>query len=182
GKQVLNLFCYTASFSATAAAGGAKTVDSVDLSNTYLEWGELNLRRNGFKTTRIAHHDFFKDKNITAPYRFIRAEALSFLDTAAKAGASWDIIILDPPTFSNSKKMSSSLDIRRDYISLISRCLSLLKKSGKLWFSTNARGFRLSTEDFAGLMRTPKITDMSSAMMDEDLIGKKPPRCYVFEV
>jgi 23S rRNA G2069 N7-methylase RlmK/C1962 C5-methylase RlmI len=182
GKKILNLFCYTASFSAAAAAGGALTVDSVDLSNTYLDWGELNLQRNGFKTSRIDSHGFFTNEKPTAPCRFIRADVLSFLGEAARMGASWDCIVLDPPTFSNSKKMASSLDIRRDYVALISRCLTLLKPAGKLWFSTNARSFRLSETDFAGSHPSPVITDMSSAMMNEDLTGKKPPRCYVFAV
>jgi 23S rRNA G2069 N7-methylase RlmK/C1962 C5-methylase RlmI len=182
GKKILNLFCYTASFSAAAAAGGAKIIDSVDLSNTYLEWGELNLQRNGFKTAHMDSREFFANEKLTAPCRFIRADALSFLGEAARMGSSWDLIVLDPPTFSNSKKMTTSLDIRRDYISLISRCLALLNPAGKLWFSTNAHAFRLSETDFAASHPSPVITDMSSAMLSEDLTGKKPPRCYVFAI
>lgn len=164
GKSVLNLFCYTASFSVYAASGGAAQVDSVDLSRTYLDRAALNFRLNGLDAP---------DK-----YRFIRADVLAFLAAAEKEKRSWDTIILDPPTFSNSKKMESTLDIKRDHQALITQSLRLLKSGGRLWFSTNARHFHLESGDFPGAA----IKDMEQAITDEDFVGKKIPKCYLFQV
>jgi 23S rRNA G2069 N7-methylase RlmK/C1962 C5-methylase RlmI len=162
GKKVLNLFAYTCSLSVCAAASGAREVDSVDLSNTYLDWGKVNFALNAFDTDKIS------------TYRFIREDVLAFLSKAKAKHSSWDIIILDPPSFSNSKKMQADLDIRRDYHSLIKNCLALLSPGGKLWFSTNARGFHLNNEEFPGF----QIKDMQKETEDEDFKGKKLPACY----
>jgi 23S rRNA G2069 N7-methylase RlmK/C1962 C5-methylase RlmI len=171
GKRVLNLFAYTCSFSVYAASGGAQAVDSVDLSNTYLEWGAVNFALNGFRT------------GMGAPFRssacannLIRADVLEFAGEAAKKRLTWDLIVLDPPSFSNSKKMRASLDICRDYRELISRCLSLLSPAGKLWFSSNARNFRLDEVEFPGFM----VKDMAAEVVDEDFKGKKVPACFTF--
>jgi 23S rRNA G2069 N7-methylase RlmK/C1962 C5-methylase RlmI len=107
GKKVLNLFAYTCSLSVCAAASGAREVDSVDLSNTYLDWGKANFALNNLDTGN------------TGSCRFIREDVLTFLSKAKAKHSSWDIIILDPPSFSNSKKMQTHLDIRRDYVNLI---------------------------------------------------------------
>ncbi|MDR0689818.1 MAG: class I SAM-dependent methyltransferase [Spirochaetaceae bacterium] len=179
GKTLLNLFCYTGAFSVCAAAGGAAAVDSVDMSRSYLEWAAVNFGLNRFKALpvppeRLTARKHPRDRG--DPYRLIRADALPFLDAALKAGLSWDIIILDPPAFSNSKKMTAALDIKRDHKSLISQCLSLLKAGGKLWFSVNVRHFHLDPKEFPEW----KITDLSALMEDEDFRGKKPPLCYTF--
>jgi 23S rRNA G2069 N7-methylase RlmK/C1962 C5-methylase RlmI len=179
GKTLLNLFCYTAAFSVGAAAGGAKEIDSVDLSRPYLEWAAVNFGLNHLKTLTVPP-EFLTTRRHSggelAPYRLIRADVLHFLDTALKAGLSWDVIILDPPAFSNSKKMRTTLDIKRDHKLLISRCLSLLKTGGKLWFSVNARHFRLDPAEFSGW----EVTDYSPLLEDEDFRGKKMPPCYAF--
>ncbi|MFP3089148.1 class I SAM-dependent methyltransferase [Treponema sp. TIM-1] len=179
GKTLLNLFCYTAAFSVCAAAGGAKEIDSVDLSRPYLEWAAVNFGLNHLRTRRVPP-EFLTARRPpgegSVPYRLIRADVLSFLDTALKAGLSWDMIILDPPAFSNSKKMRATLDVKRDHQSLISQCLSLLKPGGKLWFSANARYFHLDPEKFSGW----EVMDLSPLMEDEDFRGKKMPRCYTF--
>jgi len=166
GKRVLNLFAYTCSLSLCAAKGGARQVDSVDLSNTYLEWGRVNFALNGLKA------DYGE-----GTFNLIRSDVLSFIAQAAKKRQLWDIIILDPPAFSNSKKMSDTLDIKRDYRNLIRRCLSLLCPGGTLWFSSNARGLSLADEDFQRFM----MKDMRNELMDEDFKGKRIPASYTLK-
>ena len=161
GKRVLNLFAYTCSLSVCAAKGGARRVDSVDLSNTYLEWGRVNFALNG-----LAH-----DADETA---FIRSDVIQFITQAAKERVQWDIIILDPPGFSNSKKMRGTLDTRRDHGELIGRCLSLLSPNGTLWFSSNARGVNLVDGDFPNCT----VQDIKTTLTDEDFKGKRIPACY----
>jgi 23S rRNA G2069 N7-methylase RlmK/C1962 C5-methylase RlmI len=160
GKRVLNLFAYTCSFSVYAAAGDAQEIDSVDLSNTYLDWGKLNFRLNGFEAG--------------SRYRFIAAETEDFLRRGIRNRRTWDSIILDPPSFSNSKKMTGALDIRRDYKRLISQSLEVLDKKGALWFSVNAKGFRLNPAEFPEL----HIENLQPLIIDEDFTGKKIPSCY----
>ena len=171
GKRVLNLFCYTAAFSVCAAAGGAVSVDSVDMSRTYLEWGGRNFALNGFNAS-------FADSESgrSSPWRLIRAEAGAFLDRAGRTGEKWDLIILDPPAFSNSKKMEYVLDIKRDHGRLIRRCAGLLAEGGVLWFSVSARGFRL--DNMPGFI----VEDRGKELEDEDFKGKKPPACWTFRI
>ncbi|MDR2068915.1 MAG: class I SAM-dependent methyltransferase [Spirochaetaceae bacterium] len=179
GKTLLNLFCYTAAFSVCAAAGGAQEIDSVDLSRPYLEWAAVNFGLNHLKTRGVSPESLTARRlpgGGLAPYRLIRADVLPFLDRAQKTGLFWDVIILDPPAFSNSKKMRAPLDLRRDHKLLISQCLSLLKPGGKLWFSANAQHLRLDPEEFPGW----EVTDLSPFMEDEDFRGKKMPPCYTF--
>ncbi|MDR0474899.1 MAG: class I SAM-dependent methyltransferase [Treponema sp.] len=159
GKRVLNLFAYTCSLSVSAAKGGALRVDSVDLSNTYLDWGRINFALNGLEEPSL-----------------IRSDAFEFIAQAEKKGLSWDLILLDPPAFSNSKKMRGILDIKRDHREIINRCLSLLNTGGKLWFSSNAKGFTIRAEDFPGFT----LKDMGPYLEDEDFRGKKMPLCYTF--
>jgi 23S rRNA G2069 N7-methylase RlmK/C1962 C5-methylase RlmI len=175
GKRVLNLFCYTAAFSVYAAAGEAASVDSVDLSNTYLDWGAANFRLNGFQAGRTS---FPFPAGTGSRYRLIRADVFPFLAAAGAAGFSWDRIILDPPAFSNSKKMRSPLDLRRDHQELITRCLALLNPGGKLYFSANPRHFKLNPADFPGAA----IQDISARMGDEDFRGRKIPLCFTFQI
>ncbi|GHV45255.1 rRNA (guanine-N2)-methyltransferase [Spirochaetia bacterium] len=178
GKEVLNLFCYTASFSVYAAAGGAARVDSVDLSRTYLDWAALNFRLNGYEASLTGPNAPSPRTAVSPQYALIRADVLSFLAAAEREKKSWDMIILDPPTFSNSKKMESTLDIKRDHQALISQALKLLKSGGRLWFSANARRFHLDAGDFPGYA----IKDMEEAITDEDFAGKRIPECYLFQV
>jgi len=167
GKSVLNLFAYTCSLSVCAAKGGAFQVDSVDLSNTYLDWGKVNFVLNGLNEG-LGEQDKFG---------FIREDVSQFISHAARKGKRWDLIILDPPSFSNSKKMKGTLDIRRDHRELIQRCLSILSPKGTLYFSSNAKGFRLDDTDFPSY----KIREITEKLRDEDFLGKKIPACYVFE-
>jgi 23S rRNA G2069 N7-methylase RlmK/C1962 C5-methylase RlmI len=168
GKRVLNLFAYTCSLSVYAAAGKAAGVDSVDLSNTYLDWGRRNFALNGFGAGGSRGN---------SPFRFIRADVFRFLGEKQRQGETWDLIVLDPPTFSNSKKMDRTLDLRRDHRELIEGCLALLAPGGRLWFSVNARGFKLAARDFPGL----ELIDMTEKLRDEDFRNRRIPVCYVFK-
>jgi 23S rRNA G2069 N7-methylase RlmK/C1962 C5-methylase RlmI len=175
-KRVLNLFCYTGTFSVYAASGGAREVDSVDMSNTYLDWAAENFALNGFKAFPVNPLQLASADKAKTPFRLIRADVLRFLEEANKQGLRWDYIILDPPTFSNSKKMYGTLDICRDYHELIRSCLSLLSRDGKLLFSSNARGLKLDPALF------PKysVKDIQAQTIDEDFIGKRNRLCYEF--
>lgn len=127
GKKVLNLFCYTASLSVAAAKGGA-TVTSIDMSRTYLDWGVENFVLNELDPD--AH-------------KFLQADVLKELPLMMEAGVKFDIIILDPPSFSNSKRMEEDLDIERDHPLMVRDCIKLLAPEGVLYFSTNKRKFEL---------------------------------------
>ena len=128
GGDFLNLFCYTASATVYAAAGGARSTVSVDLSNTYLDWARDNLLLNGFTSASNDLH---------------RADCLSWLEQQEAAGPRFDLIFLDPPTFSNSKSMEGVLDVQRDHVGMIRRSMKLLRPAGRLVFSTNYTRFKL---------------------------------------
>lgn len=128
GRKVLNLFAYTGSFTVYAAHGGAFETTTLDLSQTYLDWAKKNLELNGLGGSR---------------HRFVRRDALEYLRTETKPR--FDVIVLDPPTFSNSKKMDGTFDVQRDHGELIGRCLKLLTPDGVLVFSNNYQKFQLTT-------------------------------------
>jgi 23S rRNA G2069 N7-methylase RlmK/C1962 C5-methylase RlmI len=176
GKRVLNLFCYTASFSVCAAAGGATSVDSVDMSNTYLDWAGTNFALNGLEARPVSPDAPGGGNEALPPFRLVRADALRFLADAASKR--WDLIILDPPAFSNSKKMTGALDLKRDHRSLISRCLRRLSPGGRLLFSAHAKGFALDPEDFPGTT----LEDLRERIRDEDFAGKRLPAVYSITV
>lgn len=158
GKRVLNLFCYTGSFSVYTAAGGAATVTSVDLSKTYLNWAEDHMVINRFKD---------KDK-----YFFVHADVKQYLKTLKPE--SFDLVIMDPPTFSNSKRMKDFLDIQRDHVELINDVLAAMTKGGTLFFSTNFTKFILATEE----IKATEIKDITKATTPFDFEGKLKRWCY----
>jgi 23S rRNA (guanine2445-N2)-methyltransferase / 23S rRNA (guanine2069-N7)-methyltransferase len=125
GKRFLNLFCYTATASVQAALGGAKTTTSVDMSHTYLDWARRNFAVNGLSEAR--NH-------------LLQADCRTWL---AECKQEFDLILLDPPTFSNSKRMDDTLDIQRDHIDLIHQSIRLLAPGGLLIFSNNRKRFEL---------------------------------------
>jgi 23S rRNA (guanine2445-N2)-methyltransferase / 23S rRNA (guanine2069-N7)-methyltransferase len=127
GKSFLNLFAYTATATVFAAAGGARVTTSVDLSRTYLDWARRNLERNGFGDA-IRH-------------RLLQEDVLAWLEQPARER--YDLIFLDPPTLSRSKRMAKELDVQRDHVALIRAALLKLAPDGLLIFSTNFRKFRL---------------------------------------
>jgi len=135
GKRVLNLFAYTCSFSVHAAKSGAIYTKSVDMSNTYTEWGRDNFLLNDLP---LEHHEI------------VRADCLKFLDQEIRSGTKYDLIVIDPPTISRSKKMDQLFDIQVDYISLLSKALKLLLQGGIIFFSTNSRKFVMDESLFQG--------------------------------
>ena len=157
-KRVLNLFCYTGSFSVYAAAGEAASVTSVDLSKTYLEWAEDNFVINHLKDEKKFH--------------FIHADVKKYLKMLKKN--SFDLIIMDPPTFSNSKRMKDFLDIQRDHIDLINQALFALSPKGVLYFSTNYSKFLLA-EDKIEASSTKDITKQTTPF---DFEGKLKRFCF----
>ena len=152
GKRVLNLFSYTAAFTCYAAVGGAKSTTSVDLSNTYTDWARQNLELNGI----LGDH-----------HQLVTEDVLTFLQDAARKHRKYDLIVLDPPTFSNSKKMDWNLDIQRDHVKLINLCASVLEKNGTLLFSTNRQGFRLTR----GKLDLRDVKDVTKMTMPKDFQG-----------
>ncbi len=186
-KSVLNLFCYTGSFSVYAASGNAKRVESVDLSNTYLDWAKENMSQNGFD-----------DKK---KYIFTRADCIRFLQEKAlaqkaiksgtadeqtkKNAQTYDVIILDPPTFSNSKNSTNVLDINRDWPQLVKDCLNILNPGGVLYFSTNSERLKFDTKAVPPVTITGleiKCDDITAQTIPNDYSGSKPHRCWKFTV
>ena len=135
GCRVLNLFSYTGSFSVYAARGGAESVESVDLSSTYTAWAKKNLADNGY---------------IQEIYPCIAADAWQYVVDAWNKGSVYDLIIFDPPSFSNSRKMDHDFDVQRDYLRWMKVLNALLAKDGKLVFSTNLGTFRMETQAIRG--------------------------------
>ena len=176
-KRVLNLFCYTASFSVYAAQGNAGFVESVDLSNTYLDWAKENMMLNGFSDKKH--------------YLYTRADCMRFLQEKAVAAKSgklepaelYDIIILDPPTFSNSKNTTDILDINRDWPQLVKDCLNILAPGGTLYFSTNSERIKFDQKKIP-----PKTaagfdfvcTEITAQTIPFDFEGKKPHKVWKF--
>ena len=178
-KSVLNLFCYTGSFSVYAAEGGAKKVESVDLSNTYLTIAKNNMDLNGFS-----------NKNA---YIYTRQDVIEFLkEKAVKAKAGelkedeyYDMIILDPPTFSNSKNTYNVLDINKDWPQLCKDCLNILAPGGILYFSTNST--KLSFDKSLLPQATVKnkvimITDMTESSIPKDFEGTKCHKLWELKI
>jgi 23S rRNA (guanine2445-N2)-methyltransferase / 23S rRNA (guanine2069-N7)-methyltransferase len=148
-KRFLNLFAYTGSATVYAAAGRARATTTVDMSATYLDWAQRNLAVNGFSG---------------AQHEFVQADCISWLKTAVAERQAYDLIFLDPPTFSNSKRMEDIHDVQRDHRALIDRCMALLAPGGRLVFSTNAQKFKMDAE-VGGLY---KVTDISRATLPKD--------------
>ncbi|WP_227369765.1 bifunctional 23S rRNA (guanine(2069)-N(7))-methyltransferase RlmK/23S rRNA (guanine(2445)-N(2))-methyltransferase RlmL [Halomonas sp. M20] len=154
GKRFLNLFCYTGTATVQAAigtgeqskGGGASDSVSVDLSNTYLEWARDNLALNNIDPSR---------------HRVVREDCFHWLQTA---GSEFDLIFLDPPTFSNSKKMEESLDIQRDHGRLLDLAMARLASEGTLIFSNNQRRFKLDD----ALLERYAVEDISAQTFDPD--------------
>ena len=191
GKRFLNLFCYTASASVHAAVGGAAQTISVDLSNTYLGWAERNFQLNHLPVNLpvAPHLRKYEEPKRASPWgkrgsedknKLVRADCLQWLreQSSFPNPVRYDLILCDPPTFSNSKKMEDTLDTQRDHVELITLCTKLLSPGGKLYFSTNKRGFKLDNEALVAF----KIKDITAQTLGEDF--KRPPpmhRCWQIE-
>jgi 23S rRNA (guanine2445-N2)-methyltransferase / 23S rRNA (guanine2069-N7)-methyltransferase len=163
GKTFLNLFAYTATASVFAAAGGARATTSVDLSNTYLDWARRNMERNGFGDEKR--------------HRLVQADVLAWLEE--RQPERYDLIFLDPPTLSRSKRMAKELDVQRDHTALIRSAMLKLAPNGLLIFSTNFRKFRLDEAALADLA----VTDVTPATIPKDFArNPRIHRCYEVRV
>jgi 23S rRNA (guanine2445-N2)-methyltransferase / 23S rRNA (guanine2069-N7)-methyltransferase len=163
GKRFLNLFAYTGTATVYAAAGGAAATTTVDLSATYLDWARANLALNGFDRPQ---------------HRREQADVREWLIEADRRRERFDLIFCDPPTFSNSKRMSGVFDVQRDHVQLITQCMTLLAPGGRLVFSTNAQRFRL---DEQGLERW-QLRDISRPTIPPDFARNTYiHRCFEIE-
>jgi 23S rRNA (cytosine1962-C5)-methyltransferase len=158
--RFLNLFAYTGAFTVYAAAAGATQTLTVDLSNTYLQWAKHNLAAN--LLTNAKQH------------QFLQTDVKKFL-LEADYPDHFDLAVLDPPTFSNSKRMDEILDTQRDHVQLINQTLRLLKPNGTLFFSTNYRRFKLHTE----AIQATSITNITTTTIPPDFRDKRIHQCYL---
>ena len=150
GKSMLNLFCYTSTASTIAAVKGAEETLSIDMSNTYLNWAKENFKLNS-----------------VSPYQHktLRADVVSWLaEQSRKPEKTYDVIFMDPPSFSSSKKMEGVLDIQRDHLVLVKQAMNLLKANGVLVFSNNLRKFKLDK----WITNEYRVEDITQSTMPED--------------
>lgn len=156
GRRLLNLFAYTSAFSVHAALAGAEFTKSVDMSNTYTNWGEENFLLNELS---------LKNNEL------VRADCMKFLQEEREK---YSLIVIDPPTISRSKKMDKMFDVQEDYIFLIQKCLKLLDRDGLLFFSTNSRKFKFDNSHFPDV----QIEEISHKTLPLDFKDKKIHRCW----
>jgi len=162
GRRMLNLFCYTGSFSVYAAAGGAGETVSVDLSNTYLDWTRTNLSRNGFKDA--------------GRHRLVRDDARAFLEHRARRGEpAFDLAVVDPPTFSRSARSETPWDVQQDHAQLLELVADNLVAGGIVYFSTNFRRFHL---DGARLEKLYSVREITSRTIPEDFRNERIHRAW----
>jgi 23S rRNA (guanine2445-N2)-methyltransferase / 23S rRNA (guanine2069-N7)-methyltransferase len=158
GRRFLNLFAYTGAFTVYAAAGGAASTTTVDLSNTYLRWAKQNLRLNEFTGKE---------------HRLVRDDARKFLEYH-RPGQAYDLAVVDPPTFSRSKKLDRDWDIQRDHADLLNRLLRLMTPGGAVYFSTNFRGFKLAAEE----LRRAETREITRQTIPPDFRESRIHRCW----
>ena len=157
GKRFLNLFAYTGSFSVYAAAGGAASTCTVDWSNTYLDWARDNMRLNGFDDSK---------------HIFVNRDAATFADDLSEN--EFDLVVVDPPTFSNSKRTEEIWDVQRDHAKILNQVRESLSPNGLIYFSTNFRKFKLAEEQLSGF----KIIEISKQTVPEDFRNRRIHRCW----
>lgn len=159
-KHILNLFAYTGAFSVYTAQAGAKSVTTVDMNPHYIEWSKRNFTHN--------------DIPLRPEYRFLTDNCLEFIKHEASR-KKYDLIICDPPTFSNSKKMETVFSINENYISLLKDCLAILADAGTILFSTNSSTFTLDKTQFD---TTLQITEITHKTKSEDFKNSRSHRCW----
>jgi 23S rRNA G2069 N7-methylase RlmK/C1962 C5-methylase RlmI len=159
GKRLLNLFAYTCSFSVHAALAGAVFTKSVDMSNTYTRWGKENFILNNIPLNN---------------HPIVRADCLKFLEEEVRSRQQYDVIVIDPPTLSRSKKMEEFFDIQSDYVLLLENALKLLAKGGVIFFSTNSKRFKLDPEMFSAC----RIIDITAKTIPLDFHQVKIHQCW----
>ncbi|MFT4702330.1 MAG: 23S rRNA (cytosine1962-C5)-methyltransferase [Bradymonadia bacterium] len=158
GKRVLNLFGYTGAFSVQAAAGGASETCTVDMSATYLAWAGKNMDMNG---------------HVGPNHKLLQVDVLQWMTQDAPVRA-YDIIVLDPPTFSNSKRMRESFEVQRDHIGLIRDAQRLLAPGGMIYFSSNKRGFKVDE----GALPGSEFASLTRWSVPEDFKRSKPHQSW----
>ena len=163
GKRFLNLFAYTGSFTVYAAGGGARQTVTVDMSRTYQAWSRRNLVHNGLDDPQR--------------HRFVQADVTEFLARMRASRARFELIVLDPPSFSNSKRMQHTFDVQRDQLGLLRGTLDLLTPGGCLYFSNNRQGFRLD-QRITDWARVEEITDRT---VPRDFRRHRPHRCWLMQ-
>ena len=159
GKQVLNLFSYTGSFTVYAAAGGATTTTTVDKSSTYTDWARENLELNGF--TGSTHS-------------IVRSDTKSFLD-GLRPSETWDVAVVDPPTFSNTKGLEVDWDVQRDHAALLQQLASHIVAGGIVYFSTNFRRFKLDEAALGDY----SVRDITRQTIPEDFRNERIHKCWL---
>ncbi|MCH2114268.1 MAG: bifunctional 23S rRNA (guanine(2069)-N(7))-methyltransferase RlmK/23S rRNA (guanine(2445)-N(2))-methyltransferase RlmL [Pirellulales bacterium] len=157
-KNFLNVFAYTGAFTVYAAAGGAARSTSVDLSATYQEWATENLKLNGFGSPR---------------HRYVRSDAGQFLSSLV-GEEKFDLAVVDPPTFSNSRQLEHDWDIQRDHVALLHQVIHCMTPGGIVFFSTNSRRFKLDEGALAGV----SLREISKQTVPEDFRNKRIHRCW----
>jgi 23S rRNA (guanine2445-N2)-methyltransferase / 23S rRNA (guanine2069-N7)-methyltransferase len=158
GKRFLNVFAYTGSFSVYAASGGAASTVTVDLSNTYLDWAQRNMARNGFQGP---------------DHEFVRDDVMHFLQGRGRRAA-FDLAVVDAPTFSNSKSLEDYWDIQRNHVELLNRLVESMAPSGVIFFSTNFRRFKLAEAEIRGAT----IREISRQTVPADFRNRRIHRCW----
>jgi len=167
GKRFLNLFAYTGSFSVYAAKGGAASTTTVDLSNTYLHWAQGNFELNGL--------DAYGEQHV-----FYREDTMTFLrEHPVNPGGSYDLVVVDPPTFSNSKRNEDIWDVQESHVELLNRVADLVSPGGLVYFSNNNRRFKLDEGNLVGF---DSIREISKQTVPEDYRNKRIHRCWVMQV
>ena len=165
GKDFLNLFCYTASFSCYAAKGGARSTVSVDRSKTAISWARQNLELNNL---------------LDNSHRLVQAHAFDYIARAKRQNQRFDLAVVDPPSFSTRRSIQDHFDIARDYPELINGVVSIMKAGGTIYFSTNHQGFHLEREPL-NIAEAHEITDQT---IPEDYVHKRKKihRCWRMKV
>ena len=158
GKDVLNLFCYTGAFTVYAAAAGARSTTSVDLSHTYLDWAGRNLAHNKLDGSQ---------------HRLVRSDVAEFF-AAEPDEPMYDLAIVDPPTFSNSKATDGVWDIQRDHAALLVEILGRMRPGGRVFFSTNSRRFKLDEQAVENYI----VHEITKQTIPEDFRNKRIHRCW----
>ncbi|MCG8634754.1 MAG: class I SAM-dependent methyltransferase [Desulfobacterales bacterium] len=161
GKDFLNLYCYTGAFTCYAAKGGAASTVSVDRSETAINWVKENLELN----------------HLTGPgHTQVRMDTLDFLEEVKIENRSFDLAVVDPPSYSTTRRTEKHFDIARDYPQLLNQVFSLMRPGGTLFFSTNHQNFELKTER----LDAEKITEITDQTIPEDYINKRKKihRCW----
>lgn len=159
GKDFLNLFAYTGSFTCAAAKGGCQSSVTVELNGNYLTWAQDNLRHNDLGGSQ---------------HRFAETDVLRFLQLAERTGERWDLAVLDPPSRSVSHKMDGDLELQRDHRQLVQAALRVLRPDGVLWFSTNHQQFEPDLEDLPGA----SAREMTEETVPADFRNRQVHRCW----